>query len=41
MALGVVIMIIWNIAAPKYFGGSTLREDDSAPVSSGAHAARD
>jgi amino acid transporter len=41
MALGVVLMIIWNVVAPKYFGGSTLREDDGVPATSGAHAAPD
>jgi amino acid transporter len=41
MALGVALMIIWNIVAPKYFGGSTLREDDGQPATAGAHAARD
>jgi amino acid transporter len=41
MALGVVLMIIWNIVAPRYFGGSTLREADTASVATGAHAARD
>jgi amino acid transporter len=40
LALGVVLMIVWNIVAPKYFGGSTLR-GDAAPVATGAHAARD
>jgi hypothetical protein len=41
MALGVVLMIIWNIVAPKYFGGSTLREGAAAPAVTGAHAAAD
>ena len=37
MALGVVLMIIWNIVSPKFFGGSTLR-DDPEPQPVGAHA---
>jgi hypothetical protein len=27
MALGVVLMILWNIISPKFFGGSTLKEE--------------
>jgi hypothetical protein len=30
MALGVVLMIIWNIVSPKFFGGSTLRDEVGA-----------
>jgi amino acid transporter len=26
IALGIVFMIVWNIVAPAYFGGSTMRE---------------
>jgi len=26
MALGVVLMVIWNIVSPRFFGGSTLKE---------------
>jgi amino acid transporter len=35
MALGVVLMIIWNIMSPKFFGGSTLRDAADTSATAG------